>query len=180
MQHQNNNMSKLHGVSSPTNLQQQGSQNTVVGQLQVLLNPSLTKGSMALDEFKFGFPSDGLSTATYKWWSSSSSEGNRSTHVEEAETDEVDKNQFEEKADGSAISIVSNEISGSLKKVTNIDPQGLGLLTAIRKRTVEEGEEALRLGVHKHCKRKLGRKKRLLLLQIFGSSLPKEWVVESS
>ncbi|KAJ0112940.1 protein NLP4 isoform X2 [Pistacia vera] len=182
MQPQNNNMSKLHGVSSPTNLpQQQGSKNTVVGQPQVLLNASLTKGTMAPDEFKYGFPSDGLSTATYKWWGSSSSDVNGSTNVEEAETDEVDKNQSEEKADGSATSIVGNKISENVKKVTDIDPQGSGLLTAIRKRSVEEGKEALKLGLQKkYCVKKLGRKERLLLLRVFGSALPKEWVFESS
>lgn len=169
MQPQNNNMSKSHGVSSPTNLQQQqGSKNTVVGQSQVLLNASLTKGIMVPDEFKYGFPSDGLSTATYKWWGSSSSDVNGSTNSEEAETDEVDKNQSEEKADGSATSVLFNEISGNVKQVTETEPQGSGLLTALRKRTVEEGKEALKLGVHKkYCVKKLGRKERLLLLRIF-------------
>ncbi|KAL9422966.1 hypothetical protein AB3S75_035116 [Citrus x aurantiifolia] len=171
----NNETSKLHGVASPPNLQQQGSKNSPVGQPHVLLNANLTKGIMALDEFKYGFPSDGLSTASYKWWGSRSSHGNDGIHKDESEIDEEDK-QAEAKADKeSATQATGNEKSSNGETESNVDPQGSGLLTAVRKRTVEEGREALKLGVYKkYCVKQLDRKERVLLHRIFKSSLPKE------
>ncbi|KAL3572626.1 hypothetical protein D5086_026530 [Populus alba] len=62
-----------------------------------------------------------------------------------------------------------------------IDPQGTGLLTSVRKRAVEEGREARKLGVYRtYGVNKLGRKQRALLLRIFGSSLPKQWIQDFS
>lgn len=175
-------MSKVHSVTSPPNLQQQGSKNVSVGQPHVLLSANLTKGIMALDEFKYGFPSDGLSTATYKWWGSSSSAGSHGSRGDEAETDEEDKHQSGEKAnDAAGSTIEGNEKSGDGKHESNIDPQGSGLLTAIRKRIAEEGQEVLKLGVYKsYGVKKIGRKERVLLHRIFKSSLPKEWIDDSS
>jgi len=39
--------------------------------------------SMCLDEFKFGFPSNGLSRSTYKWW------GNASGHQDKVPKDDL-------------------------------------------------------------------------------------------
>lgn len=132
---------------------------------------------MALDEFKYGFPSDGLSTAPYKWWGSRSSDGNDGIHKDESEIDEEDK-QAEAKADKeSATQATGNEKSSNGETESNVDPQESGLWTAVRKRTVEEGREALKLGVYKkYCVKQLDRKERVLLHRIFKSSLPKEWL----
>ncbi|KAH7511385.1 hypothetical protein ACOSQ2_000317 [Xanthoceras sorbifolium] len=177
----NNEMSKLHGVASP-NLQQQGSKTAPVSQPHILLNASSIKGLMALDEFKYGFPLNGLSATTNKWWGSNTSDDYERIRGGEAETDEEDKHQPEEKADDSATSTTMDEKeSGNGKVDSNIDPEGSGLLTAIRKRIVDQGREALKLGVYKsNGLKKLERKEKVLLLRIFKSSLPKAWIYDSA
>lgn len=173
IQQQNNENSKPH------KLQQQGTKDVPVGRQHITLTPGLAKGLMGLDEFKYGFPSDGLSTATNKWWDSSLSGTQRATDRVGIETDEDDSHQSDEKTDaGTSVMIVDNETAENGKMESNeIDPQGTGLLTSVRKRAVEEGREALKLGVHRtYGANKLGRKQRALLLRIFGSSLPKQWI----
>lgn len=173
IQQQNNENSKPH------KLQQQGTKDVPVGRQHITLTPGLAKGLMGLDEFKYGFPSDGLSTATNKWWDSSLSGTQRATDRVGIETDEDDSHQSDEKTDaGTSVMIVDNENAENGKMESNeIDPQGTGLLTSVRKRAVEEGREALKLGVHRtYGANKLGRKQRALLLRIFGSSLPKQWI----
>ncbi|KAK4846187.1 hypothetical protein QYF36_014146 [Acer negundo] len=177
----NNEISKLHGVASP-NLQQQGSKNAPVTHPHILLNASSIKGLMAQDEFKYGFPSGGLSAITNKWWGSSTSDDYERTRGGEAETDEEDKHQPEEKADDSVTSTTMDEKESENGKIdSNINPEGSGLLATIRKRNVDEGREALKLGVYKsNGVKKLGRKEKVLLLRIFRSTLPKEWIYDSA
>lgn len=177
IQQQNNENSKPH------KLQQQGTKDVLVGRQHITLTPGLAKGLMGLDEFKYGFPSDGLSTATNKWWGSSLSDTQRATDRAGIETDEDDGHQSEEKVDaGTSVVIVDEEKGENGKMESNeIDPQGTGLLTSVRKRAVEEGREALKLGVYRtYGVNKLGRKQRALLLRIFGSSLPKQWIQDFS
>lgn len=179
---QSNKESKLQGPAVPHNLQQQGSKTVQTGRPQNLFSMSLTKGITTLDEFKYGFPLDGLSTASNKWWGSSSPDGYEGIQGDGAVTNEDDKHQCEEVAgDGSSIVIVDKEKCEGGKEGSNIGPQGTGLLTTVRKRTVEEGREALKLGVFRgYGVNKLGRRERTLLLRIFRSSLPKQWIYGSS
>ncbi|CAN7096971.1 unnamed protein product [Brassica rapa subsp. narinosa] len=53
-------------------------------------------------------------------------------------------------------------------------------LLGIRKRIAEEGREALELGVSQGFEKRPDKRDQHLLSQIFGSSLPKEWVNDSS
>ncbi|KAF9687010.1 hypothetical protein SADUNF_Sadunf02G0049400 [Salix dunnii] len=173
IQQQNNENSKPH------KLQQQGTKDVPVGRQHITLTPGLAKGLMGLDEFKYGFPSDGLSTATNKWWGSNLSDTQRASDRVGIETDEDDSHQSDEKTDaGTRVMMVDYENAENGKTESNeIDPQGTGLLTSVRKRAVEEGREALKLGVHRtYGVNKIGRKQRALLLRIFGSSLPKQWI----
>lgn len=179
----NNEMSRSHGgAGASPHLQQQGGKNASVSQPHILLNANSIKGLMALDEFKYGFPSDGLSATTNKWWGSSTSDDYERIRGGEAETDEEDKHQPEEKADNSATSTTTEEKESRNGKLeSNVDPEGLGLLTAIRKRIANEEREALKLGVYKSSGiKKLGRKEKVLLLRMFSSSLPKEWIYDSA
>ncbi|XP_004303879.1 PREDICTED: uncharacterized protein LOC101310432 [Fragaria vesca subsp. vesca] len=163
------------------NLHQQGSKNVQTGRPHNLLTLSLTKGT-TLEEFKSGFPSEGLSTASNRWWGSNSPDCDEGIHGEADNADEENKHQSNKLADDSASSITGNqEKCGSEKQENNIDPQGTDLLVAVRKRAVEEGKKARKLGVFRgYGARKLGRKERTMLLRIFESSLPKDWIPDSS
>lgn len=157
------------------NLQQQGTKNVQTVQAPNFGHQSLMSGmTMSMsDEFKYGFPSDGLSVTTNKWWGGSKSDDNEVILVDEAEIEGKDKHQREEKPDD-----VANEKPDENGKLEDeIGPRGSGLLTAVRKRAVEEGREALKLGVYRgYGIRKVGRREASLLLRIFKSSLPKDWI----
>ncbi|XWS41047.1 hypothetical protein CRYUN_Cryun17cG0047400 [Craigia yunnanensis] len=172
-QPQNNELSKLQGVTAVPNLQQQGTKSIQSGQALNFGHQSLMTGMTMSDEFKYGFPSDGLSITTNKWWGNSKSDGHEVIVVDGAESEGEDKHQSVEKPDDMANE--KHDENGKLED--GIDPQGSGLLTAVRKRAVEEGREALKLGVYRgYGIKKLGRREASLLLRIFKSSLPKDWI----
>ncbi|GMI67457.1 hypothetical protein HRI_000415000 [Hibiscus trionum] len=167
-----NNELKLQGGAAVPNLQQQGAKNMQTSQALNFGHQSLMIGTKMSDEFKFGFPSDGLSIATKKWWGSSKSDGHETVEVDGAETEGEDKHQSIEEPDDMA----NNKADENRKLEDGISPQGSALLAAVRKRAMEEGREALKLGVHRGCAmKKLSSRKASLLLQIFKSSLPNDW-----
>lgn len=168
-------MSKLY--APPHSLHQQGSRNIQNGRPQNLPNASLSKGLAAsLDEFKYGFPTSGLSTASNKWWGSCSPDGYEGINGDGVEIDEDDKKQSEPLADHCDEDKVEVE-----NEEGSLGPQGTGLLTAVRKTSVEEGQKILKIGVGKdHGVLKAGRREKRLLVQIFGSSLPSQWINGSS
>ncbi|XP_010241340.1 PREDICTED: uncharacterized protein LOC104585973 isoform X2 [Nelumbo nucifera] len=146
---------------------------------QHLQNPSLTKGIPDhVDEFKYGFPTDGLSTITVKWWGSSSPDGTEDD-VFGDETDQEDKQQSPEKADSSCLTTEEKKPDKGTGE-NEIGPQGTGLLSSVRKRAAQEGREALKLG---YCRNtgayKLARREEILLLKVFGSSLPNHYTTSS-
>ncbi|KAJ7965071.1 RWP-RK domain containing protein [Quillaja saponaria] len=164
----NNERSKLPGVTTPLNLQQQGSKNVQIGRPQNLLSTSLTKGIITVDEFKYGFPSDGLSIASNKWWGSDNPDGYEGVRRDGAEVGEDGKDELKDSAD-----------DGSSSRTVNKETceKGAALLTAVRKRTVKEGKEAFKLGVFRgYDVTKLSNRQKTLLHQIFDSSLPKSWI----
>lgn len=91
-----------------------------------------------LDEFKFGFPSTGLSSASNKWWGSEESNPEQPS-VKEGE---IQKNPSE-------------------------------ILVSLRRRAVEDSRDLIegKKGVD-NCK--LNKKQKLVLMQVFGSSLPEQ------
>ncbi|KAL0758022.1 hypothetical protein Bca101_095690 [Brassica carinata] len=118
-------------------------------------NASLVKTMAALDEFKSGFPSKGLATVSNKWWGTSGR--HQDAGLESTEEDGGD---------------AKDEVAASEKQSSLLD---------VRKRIAEEGREALELGVSQGFGSKRPNKRdQHLLSQIFGSSLPKDWVTESS
>ncbi|XP_021811682.1 uncharacterized protein LOC110754869 [Prunus avium] len=174
-------MAKSQGIAVSPPAQQQGSKNVQTGRPQNILTLSLTKGNTTYDEFKHGFPSDGLSTASNKWWGSNSPDGYESVRGEGAETDEDKKHQSEKLADDGASSTVVDKEKCESGKEENFSSQGTDLLMAVRKRSLEEGQKALKLGVFRgYGAKKLGRRERALLLRIFKSSTPKQWIHEFS
>ncbi|KAK4344109.1 hypothetical protein RND71_037203 [Anisodus tanguticus] len=127
--------------------QQQGTRNVQSGSLSHFRISNLTKGTSvsSYDEFKYGFPSDGLSTATYKWWGNKSPDGNKDSQLND-----------------------DNANSNKSECQTSVDSAGMTLLADVRKRAVKEGKETLRLGVYKgRSATMLDSTKRKILLQVF-------------
>lgn len=125
------------------------------GKSNVWTNTNLAKTVAALDEFKSGFPSDGLTTVSNKWWG------------------RPDKGRREDGGGG------ENTEDGDVKDEAASVKQNS--LVAIRKRIAEEGREAVELGLHQGFGSKIPDKRdQALLCQIFKSSMPKDWVTDSS
>ncbi|XP_060209466.1 protein NLP3 isoform X2 [Lycium barbarum] len=140
-------MPKAAGAFSP----QQGTRNVQSGSLPHFRISSLTKGtSVGYDEFKYGFPPNGLSTATYKWWGNKSPDGNDDNQLNDDNANNSNKSECH----------------------TSLDSMGTTLLTDVRKRAVKEGKETLRLGVYRgRSANMLDPTKRKILLQVFKSYL---------
>uniref|UniRef100_A0A2P2IL53 RWP-RK domain-containing protein n=2 Tax=Rhizophora mucronata TaxID=61149 RepID=A0A2P2IL53_RHIMU len=181
-QHQNNESPRIQGTVSPRKLQHQGGKDSQTARQPNVITPGLMKGMTTLDEFKHGFPSDGLSVATNKWWGSSSPDGYTATNVGGNETDEDTKHESETKLDGSANLVNMDEDKPeNHPEQTSFGSQDVGLLVAARKRAVQEGKEALKHGVYRSFRvNRLSRKEKALLLRIFGSSFPVEGMYEST
>lgn len=164
-------MSKLNGA--PLSLQQQqGNINAQIRRPQNVQTTNWVQGSTGLDEFKYGFPSGGLPSLSNKWWGSSCPDENIN--------EEDDKHHCKVVSDGSS-SLMDQEKSESIEEDIQADLQGTRLLTVLRKRSKERGQEVLKHGYQfpGHGLNKLSKKERSLLLNIFRSSIPNEWVNNS-
>lgn len=161
-------------------MQQQGSKTTQTVSPQKVHGAALSKVDPSnLDEFKYGFPSDGLSSVSYKWWGESSSNDSRNSERNVTEESQ-DKKNSPMNSVHSDVHSSANDGDGCEKKTENrdidIDSSGTGSLTALRKKAVEEGQEALRLGLHqRHDIKWLHQSEKTSLLHVFKSELPSEW-----
>ncbi|XP_074321331.1 uncharacterized protein LOC141657855 [Silene latifolia] len=100
--------------------------------------------SIFTEEFKYGFPSNGLSRSTNKWWGSGC--GNNGSSKDEAKTT-LD---------------VKDALESQVEKVS---------LAAIRKRALDEGQKALASGaLKKHGADQLEKEEQILLRRLFQSS----------
>ncbi|PHT51703.1 hypothetical protein CQW23_06165 [Capsicum baccatum] len=137
--------------------QQQGARNFQSGSLPHFRISNLPKGtSVSNDEFKYGFPSDGLSTTTYRWWGNKSPDRNEDSKL----NDDNAKNNTEQ----------PENITEKSECQTSVDSRGTTLLTDVRKRAVKEGKETLKLGVYRgRSANMLDSTKRKILHQVFKS-----------
>lgn len=166
-QQANDERTKAQGVTVNHNSHQQGNKSVEIGRTQNLPNTVLAKGTTTTDEFKYGFPSESLSTTSNKWWGCSDRNDRVDTNPDET------KSQPEESG-GEAV-----KMECETEKTENSEetPEGSSVLRTVRKRAVEEGREAFKLGVFRgYGVNKLGKREKILLHQIFGSSLPKSWI----
>lgn len=126
----------------------------------------------AIDEFKYGFPSHGLSRTSNKWWGSSNTDVKKDDRGKNNE----DGKQSEDPIDYSPSKDEGGSGSGKDESKNLLELAGTSLLLAVRKRVVDEGREAFSLGVHR-CSgiMKPGKREQRLLIGIFGSSLSEEW-----
>ncbi|XP_059664905.1 uncharacterized protein LOC132311158 isoform X2 [Cornus florida] len=163
---QNKTLSSVQELSNSRGIttQQQGNKNVQNGRPQNSHCSSLAKGTqVSLDEFKYGFPSDGLSIASYRWWGSNGPDHTENIRVNGVQVFQEHKHQSKELGDDGACSLSENGIDES-----NTGALGSGLLSAVRKRAVDGGGDALKLGVYRRYGiNKLGRRERTLLLRIF-------------
>ncbi|MED6108582.1 hypothetical protein PIB30_025548 [Stylosanthes scabra] len=168
-QQTNDERSKAQGVTAIHNPHAQGTKSADGGRMQSSFNTSMTKGMTTMDEFKYGFPSQGLSTSSNKWWGSSDHDDSAGTNGSRAES------QVEESA-GEEEKVASETGNAGASEI----PQGAALLMTVRKRAAEEGREALKLGIFRHHGvNKLGKREKTLLRRIFRSSLPSSWIPDS-
>ncbi|XP_058782360.1 uncharacterized protein LOC131656756 [Vicia villosa] len=166
LQQANDERNKAQGVALHQNSHQQGNKTVESGRSPNLTNTLLTKGMTTMDEFKYGFPSESLSTTSNKWWGSDNRVETRSDGAESQPKESTGESEKKEHETG----------KGENSEETL---QGSSLLRAVRKRAVEEGREAFKLGVFRgYGANKVAKREKILLHQIFGSSLPKSWIHE--
>ncbi|XAR49503.1 hypothetical protein NMG60_11032729 [Bertholletia excelsa] len=129
--------------------------------------------SKVKDEFKYGFPADGLAVFFHKWWGSSNPDSTEDPRGDGGKDIQEDKSKGQESVDdGPNVSLIDAEKPHENSE-TNIDHQGTVLLSRVRRKAAEEGRKVLRLGVYRDSGiNKLNRRDRKLLVQIFQSSLP--------
>ncbi|KAI5409675.1 uncharacterized protein LOC127085123 [Lathyrus oleraceus] len=164
LQQANDEKNKAQGVTMQPNSHQHGNKTVESGRTQNLANTLLTKGMATMDEFKYGFPSKSLSTTSNKWWGCD----NR---------DETNPNRAESQPEESTGEAEKKECETGKGENSEETPQGSSLLRAVRKRAIEEGREAFKLGVFRgYGVNKVAKREKILLHQIFGSSLPKSWI----
>ncbi|XP_048127606.1 uncharacterized protein LOC115729112 [Rhodamnia argentea] len=159
-------------MALPRNPQQLESKQGQSGQIQSVISGSLIKSLTVLDEFKYGFPSNGLSVASNKWWGSGSL--GDFDYIHATETGRECRTKCKDVADDGSSDEKKPE---GEKENRDSTLQGSSLLMAVRKRALDEGREALKLGVFRsHHARKIGKTEKSLMLNIFQSSLPKGWM----
>ncbi|XP_022148047.1 uncharacterized protein LOC111016830 [Momordica charantia] len=166
-------MSKLNGAPQSLLQQQEGNINAQMRRPQHVQSTNLVQGSTMLNEFKYGFPSGGLPSLSNKWWGSSA--------PDETNNEEDAKHNFKNVVADGSISLIDQEKSESIEEDLQADLPGTRLLTALRKRSMERGRKALKNGsyFHAHGVNKLSKRERSLLLNIFKSSIPNEWISNS-
>lgn len=142
------------------------------------LSSTMNRGTSAtFDEFKYGFPSAGLSSVSFRWWGNKGDGSNGTWQSADEEAKEM-KQQVKGSADARADdpSSADVEATGGKEDEIQADTQSTGLLTSLTKKSAQEGRQALKLGVYRGLDGKaLNRAKKMVLLQIFKSTLPEEW-----
>uniref|UniRef100_A0A7C9ABT2 RWP-RK domain-containing protein n=2 Tax=Opuntia streptacantha TaxID=393608 RepID=A0A7C9ABT2_OPUST len=157
---------------SQSNAQQPGSKNIyALRPPHVLASGLAIETSTCLDEFKFGFPSNGLSRSTCKWWGNASSDQDK-VPKDDLKPSPEGKPDSEAQAVDAAVTVCA-EKGDSLMGHSGSDVQDKFSLSRIRKRAVDEGRKALKLGVLKRYRAdKLGEEEKILFRRLFQTSFP--------
>lgn len=154
-------MSKLQGNNAQ---QQPGSKPTSTWRSHHMHASGLGIEGNNLDEFKYGFPSTGLSECSNRWWGSSFV-GNGVSKEEKKSSSEL-KEASKVQVDVSAS--MREEKTDNMAEDSECDKKNEVSLSAIRKRALEEGKKALKLSVlKKYGADKLGNEQKILLRRLF-------------
>ncbi|XP_008784393.2 uncharacterized protein LOC103703346 [Phoenix dactylifera] len=130
-----------------------------------------------MDEFKYGFPANGLSSVCVRWWGSGSKEDTERTLPEESGTiEEENKEPHGLSIETSRQILKDDHPDHSTEDIAAIT-EASASLCSLRRKAVECGCETLKGGISKgYTSCKLGKRQRLALLQVFKSSLPDQWI----
>ncbi|KAL5990045.1 hypothetical protein ACLOJK_010942 [Asimina triloba] len=155
-------------------LQQQGSRFLQSGRQNVSPSGLAKTIPTYLDEFKQGFPSNGLSSVSNRWWGSASPEHSEKTSEKE-QTNTGAEEQLSHK--------LSDEMETAPEKIEEDGKndvaglQGAALLSSVRKRVAEDGRKAVKLGVARgYGPYSLGKKERTILAQVKKTTVETEAV----
>ncbi|KAL6850273.1 hypothetical protein ACP4OV_020900 [Aristida adscensionis] len=143
------------------------------------VSPSLAQANQTkgiptyMDDFKYGFPSSGLSCETMKWWGTSShtdsvpvKDGSRESHES---TQEALKVMTDDELDWGA-----DEAEGEADGAVTAEPSAQ--LCSLRRKAVDDGRKLLN-GDSRRGQEfgRLSKRQKLVLAQVFGASLPLQW-----
>lgn len=125
-----------------------------------------------MDEFKYGFPTNGLSSHSVKWWGVSGHEDADDgtllgeTAIEKDENQEMQElsNDDEEPDSGAEDNDTESKPSASL--------------CSLRRKAVDYGRESLGKGIG--IPNRPTKKQKLTLTQVFGSSVTESWSINFS
>ena len=144
-------------------------------------SPSLFAVSQAkdiptyMDDFKYGFPSSGLSCETLKWWGTDSHTESAAAKddVREATepTNEASKGMTDDELDWGAD---EPEADADADGVATSDPSAR--LCSLRRKAAGDGRRLLNGdtgSVQQLCR--LNKRQKIVLAQVFGASLPEQW-----
>ncbi|CAO2837251.1 unnamed protein product [Amaranthus hypochondriacus] len=161
-----NSWKSTSGVWSQGSTQQQGSKSTSRDH-PIVASGLVSKTNLFSDEFKYGFPSSGLSECTYRWWESSFI-GSEVSNDDSNTSSEVRNTSKVQAEDGFSCSREEND---SMVVDSGSEKSDEVLLSATRKRAVEEGKKGLKLRVlKKYGADKLGNDEKILLRRLYQTS----------
>jgi hypothetical protein len=135
---------------------------------------SQTKGIPTfMDDFKYGFPSSGLSCEALKWWGVSCDTDSAAPSKDvshESATHDASKGMTDDELDWGA-----DEGEGEGDSIVRAEPSAQ--LCSLRRKAVDDGRRLLN---GESCRgqqefSRLNKRQKLVLAQVFGASLPQEW-----
>ncbi|TVU23098.1 hypothetical protein EJB05_32837, partial [Eragrostis curvula] len=155
--------SKAGGQVSPP-----GKQNALGG----LAFASQTKGIPTyMDDFKYGFPSSGLSRESMKWWGASDntdSAGPAKDMSHESAAHDASKGMTDDDELDWGADEGEGEVDGA------VTGEASAQLCSLRRKAVDDGRRLLN-GESQQEFCRLNKRQKLVLAQVFGASLPEEW-----
>ncbi|CAM0880765.1 unnamed protein product [Alopecurus aequalis] len=148
-------------------------------------SPSLFAVSQAkdiptyMDDFKYGFPSSGLSRETLKWWGTDSHTENAAAKDDAPEatepTNEASKGMTDDELDWGADEPEADaDADADADGVATTDPSAR--LCSLRRKAAGDGRRLLNGDtgrVQQLCR--LNKRQKIVLAQVFGASLPEQW-----
>lgn len=139
---------------------------TSLQQQPPISQPSNTK--TYLDEFKHGFPSNGLSSISNKWWGNHENDSGKQNAEESKEKEESeDEEPVKLSKDTERLENINEEQSNGCNGLSS---NGTMMLSSLRKRAAEEGR-IVKVGIGRLCRQcKVSGQHEALLMKLFGSS----------
>uniref|UniRef100_A0A0E0JGB6 RWP-RK domain-containing protein n=1 Tax=Oryza punctata TaxID=4537 RepID=A0A0E0JGB6_ORYPU len=163
------------GSSKTGQISPPGKQN-VLGGSAILAHGTQTKGIPTyMDDFKYGFPSSGLSLQTMKWWGTDSHTETtpaKDDNYEAPESaNEASKGMTDDELDWGAD---EGEAEADADSAITIEPSAQ--LCSLRRKAVDDGRKLLTgksCGGLELCR--LNKRQKMALAQVFGASLPEQF-----